>query len=278
MLTMYDDTAVDLLPAADYFAGYVDGRFANIAAIKAKFPHATILSIAVFPADDADCLDVEPGDATRADIFGWFKRQQARGVARPCIYSSVSSIDGIVATMTANGFHRDAYRLWSAHYTGSPHVCSPSTCKLTSAQCDATQYTDHAMSRSLDESVLLPGFFGGAPKPAPKPDPAPDPKPDPQPSPEDDDMVELDTTVASHPLLLPYGTKTMDLLSVAPEGAPLVVEVTFLDNASDAKSYSLAWGTADSVGSGIEVPQGVKKARIDVSSGGGLPLSVRFNQ
>jgi hypothetical protein len=167
LITMYDDTNVSVEPSgAPAYAGYCDGRFANLTQLRARFPHARILDIAVFPTDDATCLDVEAGDATIADIFGWFKRQQARKVWRPVVYSSVVNMDHIVATMTANGFPRSSYRLWAAHYQAGQHICGPSTCKLTNAQCDGTQFTNTALSRSLDESILLPGFFD---PPAPPP-------------------------------------------------------------------------------------------------------------
>lgn len=264
LVTMFDDIDVSLLPpGATAVAGYVDGRFRNVDQVRAKFPHAQILTIAVFAQDDAECLDVEPGDATRADIFRWFKRQQARGVHRPVIYSSVVNIDAIVATMTANGFHRDSYRLWSAHYGQGKHICGPSTCKLTRVQCDGTQFTNHALARSLDESVLLPGFFG-----------APPPAPAPAPGTEEPEMIELDTKITSHSLLIPFGTSTMDLLSTAPESEPCVVEVTFLDQSAKATRHALSWGGA---GAQVTVPDGIKKARVDVVSGGGLPIAVRFN-
>jgi Putative peptidoglycan binding domain len=170
LITMFDDVNVSLLPAsATAVAGYVDGRFANIGQIRAKFPHAEILDIAVFASDDATCLDVEPTDATIAQIFGWFKRQQARKVWRPVIYSSVSNINSIVPTMTANGFARTVYRLWSAHYTFQPHICGPNTCNLTRWPCDATQWTNRALGRSLDQSQCVSSFFGTTPPPPPPP-------------------------------------------------------------------------------------------------------------
>lgn len=172
MVTMYDDVNVSALPpGAAAYAGYVDGAWANYGAIKARFPHAKVLSIAVFPSADAECLDVEAGDATVSQIYGWFKRQQAAKVWKPVIYSSVSNISSIAATMNANGFARSSYRLWSAHYSYT-HICGPSTCRLTSASCDATQWTDHALGRSLDESECSPGFFGGTTPPPPPPPPS----------------------------------------------------------------------------------------------------------
>lgn len=158
-LVFYDDVDVSLLPAADYYAGYADGIYANIAAIKARFPNAGILTIAVKATDVADCLDIETGDATIAQAPAWFKLSLAKGVTKPCLYTSVSNVNDLVATMTAAGIVRTAYRIWSAHYGLGSHICGPTTCKETTYACDATQFTDTADSKSLDESVALSTFF-----------------------------------------------------------------------------------------------------------------------
>jgi hypothetical protein len=168
---MFDDTNVSLMPTAAAEAGYVGGRWPTYNELKAKFPNARLLGIAVTASEDAECLDVENGDATIAQIYGWFKRQQARKVYRPVIYSSVSQMNAIHATMTANGFARSEYRLWSAHYGAGQHICGPSSCKLTSVACDGTQWTSTAMGKSLDESLLSADFFPALSKSDPKPKP-----------------------------------------------------------------------------------------------------------
>lgn len=177
-LYMYDDVNAALIPSgAEYVAYYVDGEFKNYNAVRARFPHATLVSIAVFPKDDADALDVENGDATIADIYDWLKRQLARGVVRPAIYISGGRMDQMMLTMNANKFQRSEYRIWSAHYTGVPHFCAANTCGVTrSTVADWTQYTSRALGRSLDESLLsdVPLFVHQIPpKPAPAPAPAP---------------------------------------------------------------------------------------------------------
>ena len=170
-ITMFDDVNVSLLPkGAPAYAGYVDGRFQTFPVLQRMFPKAILLSIAVFPQDDAECLDVENGDATIADIFGWFKRQQARKAWRPVVYSSVVNMDHIAATMTANGFHRSSYRLWSAHYGAGPHICGPSSCGLCREPCDGTQWTSSARGENLDQSLLLDSFFPAPPLPVPVPE------------------------------------------------------------------------------------------------------------
>jgi len=165
-LVMYDDVTVSLLPSdGDAYACYVDGRYANCDQVRAKFPGKQILTIAVFASDDADCLDVEQGDATNAQAPGWVKRQQARGVARPVVYTSAGNATALAGAMTAAGLSRSDYKLWSAHYTGVAHVCGTGGC--TYPRADASQWTSSSHGRSLDESLCEPGFFGGAPAPAP---------------------------------------------------------------------------------------------------------------
>ena len=161
-LTMYDSTNVGTLPpGADAYAGYVQGAFPTFAALKRLFAAsgAHLLSIAVFASGDADCLDIEPEDATIAQAPGWVKRQLARGAHRPCLYTSVSNMDALVATLGGAGISRAEVRLWSAHYEQGKHICGPGTCGLTRHPCDGTQWTDAALGRSLDESILLSDFF-----------------------------------------------------------------------------------------------------------------------
>ena len=123
-ILMFDDVTVSLLPAGyDAYAAYVDGAFKNDAAVKAKFPKVNVVTIAVRPADDADALDVEPGDATISQVDDWFKRQVARKVWRPAIYTSVSNVD-TPRDDKANGIARLAYRLWSAHYGAGEQVAA----------------------------------------------------------------------------------------------------------------------------------------------------------
>ena len=160
---MFDDTNIALDPPNAYaYAGYVDGAYANFSALQKKFPKAHLLSITVFGAD-ADCYDIEPGDGTNADVYNWFVSQEKHGVWRPCIYTAASNMAAMQTTMKANGFARSSYRMWSAHYTGKAHCCAPWTCGYGLDQADATQFTDRALGRSLDESIVADDFFPPAP-------------------------------------------------------------------------------------------------------------------
>jgi hypothetical protein len=159
---MYDDINVSLIPVdAVAVAGYVDGKWSTYAQLAAKFPHAKYrLSIAVFPSDDAQVLDVEPGDATIAQAAGWVKRQKAKGNPRPDVYTAVSWGQTLITALTDAGYvYGKDYRWWSAHYTGQPHLCGPACWPGLQYTAHATQWTDKAGGKSLDESVCSAEFF-----------------------------------------------------------------------------------------------------------------------
>lgn len=148
---MFDDTNVDLIPAdATEIAVYTDGIYENAEKVKAKFPHAKIVTIAVRASDDAEAIDDEPGDVGNAEIAAWVHRQLARGVVKPIVYTSVSNIDAAMAELMAAGITRDKVTLWSAHYGQGDHICGIATCGLCRATVDWTQFTDHARGVSLD--------------------------------------------------------------------------------------------------------------------------------
>lgn len=174
-LVMYDTITPALLPAvADAYGAYVGGGWPTYNAVRAAYPRARILSIAVNAAEAAECLDIESGDAALADAPGWHGRAVARGVTLPADYASVSKMAALAAELAAAGIGRPHYRLWSAHYGAGPHICGPSTCAYRDPQgrmvpqCDGTQWTDAAHGMNLDASLLVPDFFTrGAPAPKP---------------------------------------------------------------------------------------------------------------
>ena len=160
-ITMFDSITPSLLPAGNYaYAGYVGGNWATYPEIKARFPSANVLSIAINSSETAQCLDIEQGDAAPADAPAWVLRQKT---PRPCLYASVSAMDGVLVHLSAAGIPRSSVRLWSAHYTGSAHICGPSTCKQMSVSADGTQWTSFANGINLDESLLNDDFFGVTP-------------------------------------------------------------------------------------------------------------------
>lgn len=165
----FDSIDVSQLPYGTglCYAGYVGGNWPTYSALLRLFAGHHILSIAVNAGQNAECLDIETGDATIAQAYAWYNRQKSRGVARPCLYIQASNMSALEATMAANGIARGSYRLWSAHYTNSAHLCAPNACGYGRSQADATQFSMTAMGRNLDESMLRPDFFGTPAVPTP---------------------------------------------------------------------------------------------------------------
>jgi hypothetical protein len=167
-IVMFDAVNVSSLPAGNYaYAGYVDGKWPTYQELKRTFPGSYILSIAVHASSDADCLDIETGDATPWDATEWYLRQVKRGVNRPCFYANASTMRDVLAVMHATKVPRDTVRLWSAHYTKNQHICGPSSCGEVAIDMDGTQWTDNAMGISLDQSTLSDDFFSISPLPVP---------------------------------------------------------------------------------------------------------------
>jgi hypothetical protein len=169
-IVMYDSITVSEIPAdAPAVAGYVGGHWPTYNELVQKFPHAHHLSIAVNASQSARCLDVEPGDASPAQAPTWFHTHADHSHGLPVLYASASTVAQLTSTMAAAQIGRGQYLIWSAHYTFHEHICSPQTCGYPAA--DATQWTDKALGRNLDQSCCADYFFAGAPAPAPGPTP-----------------------------------------------------------------------------------------------------------
>jgi len=161
---MFDTSLNDQFPSgAAAYAAYVDGRLGNqpnYAYIVRAFPKAQHLSIALFAANNADVLDVEPGASVPSEIPGWYARQAQRGIARPVIYASASAMnDAILPTLRQAGISRARTRLWTAHYGLGEHICGPGSCGALSIDADGTQWTSTARGLVLDQSLLAGDFF-----------------------------------------------------------------------------------------------------------------------
>lgn len=161
--TMFDSIDLSQMPAKivrpDAAAGYTGGAWPTFPEIVRRYPDAHHLSIAVRSADAAECLDVEPGDATNEDVPGWIE-SKAQG-KRPVIYTFLSNAQVLVNYLAAHGIDREEYDLWIAHWTGKPHICGPSCGFGLRGVADATQFTDHSGGRNLDESLCAADFHRG---------------------------------------------------------------------------------------------------------------------
>lgn len=158
---MYDSVTVSAIPSdARAVAGYVDGDWPTFHLL-GRFK-ANRLSIAVHSDADAACLDIEAGDATAGQAAGWVARQINRGQKTPVLYASRDTLPAVLRELRAAGIPRRQVRVWSAHYTDQPHICAPGSCGAAFT-ADATQWTDKALGRNLDESLLSDSFFPKAP-------------------------------------------------------------------------------------------------------------------
>ena len=158
---MYDSVDPSQIPSdATAVAGYVNGHWPTFSQLT-RF-HANRLSIAVNASADAACLDVETGDATPAQAPEWVRRQIARGEKRPVVYANRSTMPAVLEELHRAGIQRSAVRLWTAHY-GFLHLCSSQACGA-GFEADATQWTQTALGRNLDESILNATFFPEPPK------------------------------------------------------------------------------------------------------------------
>jgi hypothetical protein len=116
------------------------------------------------------------------------------------------------------------------------------------------------------DKVLEWARGGGQPEPEP-------PKFGPQ---SEDAMESLDARIPNHGLLIPYGTKTMNLLAPVPDGSPCKVRVTFQGMGSQAQERSCSFGEGARE---ITVPQGNKQGKLEILEGGGeFTLAVRWNE
>ncbi len=131
-------------------AGYTSGYWPTYPTLERIYPDLPKLSYAVTASHDADALDVEPGDATPAEAAAWVKRQKARGVSKPAVYASVSTMPAVLSALASAGISRSEVRVITAHYNGIYHRCSPTCGFGMNTEADATQYTDHGYGRNLD--------------------------------------------------------------------------------------------------------------------------------
>lgn len=162
---MFDSVTISAIPrTARYAAGYIDGHWQTYLKLKLRCPRAKIVSIAVFPTDNADVLDCEPGDATNAQAPAWVKRQLSRrrmgvkyGTRLPWVYTSAANGEALIAVLRKAGLRIGVdYEWWSAHYDPKigAHLCHPGCYPGVAHTAAVTQYTDHALGTNLDESLV----------------------------------------------------------------------------------------------------------------------------
>ena len=177
---MFDSVNPASIPAGSTMvAGYVNGAYANLPGLRARFPHALMVGISVTAgADEGVVLDVETGDAAPAEAPGWVLKRRAAGVD-PTVYCNASTWPAVRAAFAAAGVAAPNY--WIADYDGDPAVPAGAVAK------------QYASNDSYDTSAVA-AYWPGV-------DPVPQPPEDivtPQ------DIADLAAAVWSHPLADPF--------------------------------------------------------------------------
>jgi hypothetical protein len=148
-------------------AAYGNGRYANYEKARTEFPHVPILEIDVSGQGIGNAGDFERGDMAYSHAGEWAKRRIQAGVHRPVIYFSVSNWQAIEQSLQSTGLHRSDVRVWTAHYTGKPHLCSVE-CGFGHNEgdhADATQWASAGTlpppyeHRDVDVSMTAGDFF-----------------------------------------------------------------------------------------------------------------------
>lgn len=120
---MFDSTGVGDIPAsAGMIAVYADGRYAGTElAAKARFPHATIVTITVNGTANHEVCDCETGDLTASQAAAWARSEIAHG-RHPTIYCSESPWPVVRAAVRAAGIIESNVSWWIAKYDGDPTI------------------------------------------------------------------------------------------------------------------------------------------------------------
>ena len=156
-------------------AAYGNGKFANHKAAKKEFPHAHVLEIDVNGQGIGNAGDFEEGDMAFSHAGSWAKGRIAAGVRRPVLYFSASNWRAIMQSLKDAGIRRRDVRIWTAHYTGKPHLCSSACGFGITGRANATQWASpqapgtlpaRYSGRNIDVSKTAKNFFGGTPAPA----------------------------------------------------------------------------------------------------------------
>lgn len=157
--TMYDAVTPGNIPAsATLVAGYADGRYANLSALKKRFPHATIVEIAISHLTRAQVLDVESGDASPEGAVQWCTTTMHDVPnTQLTVYCNASTWPAVKAAFRSAGVSQPQY--WIAQYDGKSAIPSGAIAK---------QHTNTA-KYDLSSVVAAGSWHGVDPVAPPKP-------------------------------------------------------------------------------------------------------------
>lgn len=156
--TMFDAVDITNLPTdVALTLGYVDGRetAGHYDRVRAARPHAKVVPVTVTGATlNAVVGDVETGDMNPASGAAWAHRKVA-AAQHPTLYCNVSTWPSVRAEVQKIGLAGRVFYL-IAHYDGIATIPAGAIGK---------QFTDHALGKSLDESVIAAHWPGVDPDP-----------------------------------------------------------------------------------------------------------------
>ncbi len=166
-VTVVDSVSIVRIPgAARRIAAYIDGEYANVQDALTLRPGAQVISITVLGNAFAQVADLEAGALTVTQVAQWLRRARHRGQQRPCIYVEVSRLVSVVNELARLGEPRSSYRLWSAHWTGDPHICSAACGIGDYERPGMTQYESNFEDSGIDVSLTTAGWWAAVHGPA----------------------------------------------------------------------------------------------------------------
>jgi hypothetical protein len=126
--TMFDSVnTLDIPSDATLILAYIDGDYANLAAVTARFPHATIIPVTTTSSGslNAQVYDCERGDGNAVSAALWASRKVS-AKQRPTIYCSRIGSPGYgwpdVQKQVANLKLTGQVDYGIADYTSTPHL------------------------------------------------------------------------------------------------------------------------------------------------------------
>lgn len=121
--TAYDSTnAADLPRGGDLYLAYTDGAFANVAAVRRRFPRKPVVGITVTGADlDAHIVDTEPGNVGVDGAARWCARKLAHG-QHPTVYTYAANVAKVKAALKSEGVAPSKVSFFVASYDGKREI------------------------------------------------------------------------------------------------------------------------------------------------------------
>jgi hypothetical protein len=122
---IYDSVNPLGIPAGvDVVAGYVDGAYANIEAMRKAHPQAYVLEITVTGRPGVRVVDCERGDLTPEQAAAWAHTELKAG-RKPTVYCSESTWPDVIEYLKKLRVHQTAVEWWIASWTTVARAAEP---------------------------------------------------------------------------------------------------------------------------------------------------------